>query len=81
MINLSQLNKLIITTLFFSTLIFNIGFADTAVDIWKKQEGEKIYNELKQEFYADYNVFFYHYILSHLTNTLSTFFFITFGMF
>jgi len=50
MINLSQLNKLIITTLFFSTLIFNIGFADTAVDIWKKQEGEKnLDNQIKAE--------------------------------
>jgi len=41
MINLSQLNKLIINTLLFSTLILNIGFTDTAVDIWKKQEDEK----------------------------------------
>jgi len=41
MINLSQLNKLILTTFFFSTLIFNVGFSDTAVDIWKKQENKK----------------------------------------
>ena len=41
MINLSQLNKLILTTLFFSILIFNVGFSDTAVDIWKKQENKK----------------------------------------
>ena len=41
MINLSQLNKLILTTFFFSILIFNVGFSDTAVDIWKKQENKK----------------------------------------
>ena len=41
MINLSQLNKLTLTTLFFSILIFNVGFSDTAVDIWKKQENKK----------------------------------------
>ena len=41
MINLSQLNKLILTTLFFSILIFNVSFSDTAVDIWKKQENKK----------------------------------------
>ena len=41
MINLSQLNKLILTTLFFSILIFNVGFSDTAVDLWKKQENKK----------------------------------------
>ena len=41
MINLSQLNKLILTTFFFSILIFNVGFPDTAVDIWKKQENKK----------------------------------------
>ena len=41
MINLSQLNKLILTTFFFSTLIFNVVFSDTAVDIWKKQENKK----------------------------------------
>ena len=41
MINLSQLNKLILTTFFFSILIFNVSFSDTAVDIWKKQENKK----------------------------------------
>ena len=41
MINLSQLNKLILTTFFFSILIFNVGFSDTAVDIWKKKENKK----------------------------------------
>ena len=41
MINLSQLNKLILTTFFFSILIFNVGFSDTAVDIWKKQDNKK----------------------------------------
>ena len=41
MINLSQLNNLILTTFFFSILIFNVGFSDTAVDIWKKQENKK----------------------------------------
>ena len=41
MISLSQLNKLILTTSFFSILIFNVGFSDTAVDIWKKQENKK----------------------------------------
>ena len=44
MINLSQLNKLILTTLFFSILIFYVGFSDTAVDIWKKQENKKKLN-------------------------------------
>ena len=41
MINLSQLNKLILTTFFFSILVFNVSFSDTAVDIWKKQENKK----------------------------------------
>ena len=41
MINLSQLNKLIVTTFFFSILVFNVSFSDTAIDIWKKQENKK----------------------------------------
>jgi len=45
MINSSQLNKLILKTLFFSILIFNVGYADTAVDIWKKQENKKKLND------------------------------------
>jgi len=45
MINSSQLNKLILKTLFFSILIFNVGYSDTAVDIWKKQENKKKLND------------------------------------
>ena len=41
MINLSQLNKPVLFTLFFTLLIFNSSFSDTTVDIWKKQEGKK----------------------------------------
>ena len=39
MINLSQLNKLIYFSLFFTVLIFNICFSeDEPADIWEKQE-------------------------------------------
>ena len=39
MINLSQLNKLIYFSLFFTVLIFNICFSeDEPADIWKKQD-------------------------------------------
>jgi len=39
MINLSQLNKLVYLSLFFTLLIFNISFSeDEPADIWKKQE-------------------------------------------
>jgi len=50
MINSSQLNKLILTTFFFSILILNLGFSDTAVDIWKKQENKKgLNNQISTE--------------------------------
>ena len=50
MINLSQLNKLILTTFFFSILVFNVGFSDTAVDIWKKRENKKsVDNQINAE--------------------------------
>ena len=39
MINLSQLNKLIYFSLFFTTLIFNICLSeDEPADIWEKQD-------------------------------------------
>ena len=39
MINLSQLNKLIYFSLFFTVLIFNISFSeDEPADIWKNQD-------------------------------------------
>ena len=39
MINLSQLNKLIYFSLFFTTLIFNICLSeDEPADIWNEQE-------------------------------------------
>ena len=50
MINSSQLNKLILITFFFSILILNLGFSDTAVDIWKKQENKKgLNNQISTE--------------------------------
>ena len=54
MINLSQLNKLIYFSLFFTTLIFNICLSEEeSVDIWKKQdtnveENNKVNEEKKQ---------------------------------
>jgi len=39
--NLSQLNKLIQFILFFSAILINFSFSDTAVDIWKKKENQK----------------------------------------
>ena len=38
MTNLSQLNKLIISSIFFSALFFNIGYCEDAADIWKNKE-------------------------------------------
>ena len=55
MINLSQLNKLIYFSLFFTTLIFNICLSeDEPADIWNEQEenveeSKKIDEEEKKE--------------------------------
>ena len=51
MINLSQLNKLIYLSLFFTLIIFNISFSEEEpVDIWKKQEKNiEENNKVKEE--------------------------------
>ena len=69
MINLSHLNKLLYSTLFFITLILNATITVAAVDIWEKKENK---NEQENQINFEENTIIKSPILSDNTNKIST---------